>query len=51
VDVAAGAGLPCRALITDMDQVLGTTAGNALEVQASIHFLTGAARKNRGCWR
>ena len=44
VDVATGAGLPCRALITDMDQVLGTTAGNALEVQESIHFLTGADR-------
>ena len=47
VDVAAGAGLPCRALITDMDQVLGTTAGNALEVQESIHFLTGAAQEPR----
>jgi thymidine phosphorylase len=47
VDVAAGAGLPCRALITDMNQVLGTTAGNALEVQESIHFLTGAAQEPR----
>ena len=47
VDVAAGAGLPCRALITDMDQVLGTTAGNALEVQESIHFLTGAVQEPR----
>ena len=42
VDVATGAGLPCRALITDMNQVLGRTAGNALEVQESIAFLTGA---------
>jgi thymidine phosphorylase len=50
VDVAAGAGLPCRALITDMNQVLGTTAGNALEVQESIAFLTGR-RRSRGCWR
>ena len=47
VDVAAGAGLPCRALITDMDQVLGTTAGNALEVQESIAFLTGTAQEPR----
>ena len=44
VDVAKGAGLPCRALITDMNEVLGRTAGNALEVRESIHFLTGADR-------
>ena len=36
VDVATGAGLPCRALITDMDQVLGSTAGNALEVGEAL---------------
>jgi thymidine phosphorylase len=41
VEVAAGAGLPTRALITDMNQVLGRTAGNALEVQEAIDFLTG----------
>ncbi len=41
VQVAAGAGLPTRALITDMNQVLGRTAGNALEVQEAIDFLTG----------
>jgi thymidine phosphorylase len=41
VQVAAGAGLPARALITDMNQVLGRTAGNALEVQEAIDFLTG----------
>lgn len=47
VDVASGAGLPCRALITDMDQVLGRSAGNALEVRESIDFLTGAAQDAR----
>jgi thymidine phosphorylase len=48
VQVAAGAGLPTRALITDMNQVLGTTAGNALEVQEAIDFLTGrSARESR----
>jgi thymidine phosphorylase len=47
VDVARGAGLPARALITDMGQVLGHHAGNALEVQEAIDFLTGAAREPR----
>ena len=41
VDVANGAGLPTRAWITDMSQVLGTTAGNALEVREAIGFLDG----------
>jgi thymidine phosphorylase len=47
VEVAGGAGLPTTALITDMDQVLGTTAGNALEVREAIDYLTGASRDAR----
>ena len=47
VAVANQAGLPCRALITDMDQVLGHSAGNALEVAESLAFLTGSARDPR----
>ena len=47
VEVAKGAGLNTVALITDMDEVLGTTAGNALEVRESIDALTGAAREPR----
>jgi thymidine phosphorylase len=38
-EVSEGAGLPCTALLTDMDQVLGRTAGNALEVHESLDVL------------
>jgi thymidine phosphorylase len=47
VDVAHGNGLPTAALLTDMDQVLGRAAGNAVEVRESIDHLTGAARDER----
>jgi thymidine phosphorylase len=42
VEVAQGNGLSTSALITDMNQVLGRTAGNAVEVRESIDLLTGA---------
>jgi thymidine phosphorylase len=41
VRVGQAAGLPTRALITDQDAVLGRSAGNALEVQEALDFLTG----------
>jgi thymidine phosphorylase len=41
VDVGAGNGLKISALITDMNQVLGTTAGNAVEVEESLAMLRG----------
>jgi thymidine phosphorylase len=47
VEVAGGAGLPTVALLTDMDQVLGSTAGNALEVLESVEYLDGTAREPR----
>ena len=47
LEVAEGNGLPTRALLTDMNQVLGRTAGNALEVRESIDHLTGAVRDER----
>ena len=47
VEVAGGAGVPTVALLTDMNQVLGSTAGNALEVRESIDYLTGARREPR----
>ena len=47
VQVARGAGLPTTALLTDMNQVLGTTAGNALEVDEAISFLKGDVQEAR----
>src|SRR4051795_662951 len=47
VEVAGGAGLPTVALLTDMDQVLGSSAGNAVEVLESVDYLTGAVREPR----
>jgi thymidine phosphorylase len=45
--VANGAGTPTVALLTDMDQPLGSVAGNALEVVYAIDYLTGKAREPR----
>jgi len=47
VEVAVGNGLPTVALLTDMNEVLGRTAGNAVEVRESIDHLTGKARDER----
>ncbi|HEY0923338.1 thymidine phosphorylase [Rheinheimera pacifica] len=47
VNVANGAGVPTRALLTDMNQILGTTAGNALEVIETLDYLTGKYREPR----
>jgi thymidine phosphorylase len=41
VEVAAGNDLPTSALLTDMNQVLGRTAGNAVEVREAIDSLRG----------
>jgi len=47
VEVAGGAGLPTVALLTDMDQVLGSSAGNAVEVLESVEYLNGTRRDQR----
>jgi thymidine phosphorylase len=45
--VASEAGLPCNALVTDMDQPLAGSAGNALEIMETIRFLRGDERHAR----
>ncbi|AWN52031.1 thymidine phosphorylase [Methylobacterium sp. 17Sr1-1] len=47
VTVANGAGMPTRALLTDMDQPLASVAGNAAEVTYAIDYLTGRRREPR----
>ncbi|WP_404409894.1 thymidine phosphorylase [Pseudidiomarina marina] len=41
VTVANGAGLPTSAILTDMNEVLAKSAGNAIEVREAIRYLTG----------
>ena len=47
VAVSTGAGLPISALLTDMNQPLASSAGNAVEVAYAIDYLTGARREAR----
>ncbi|WP_373085161.1 thymidine phosphorylase [Sneathiella sp.] len=47
VTVANDCGLPTTALLTDMNEVLGRTAGNAIEVRETIDFLMGKAADPR----
>ncbi len=44
---AATAGLRTRALITDMNEVLGTSAGNALEIAEAMRYLRNELREPR----
>ena len=39
IDVSSGAGTKACALLTDMNQVLGRTVGNALEVKEAVEYL------------
>lgn len=47
VAVANGAGLPTSALLTDMNEVLGLTVGNAVESREAIDHLRGDSRSPR----
>ena len=40
VSVAKGAGLHCEAILTNMNQVLGRSAGHSVEVKECIEYLT-----------
>ena len=44
---AARCGLPCTALITDMNQPLANAVGNAVEVRAALGLLRGENRESR----
>ncbi len=47
IATAAKAGLRTHAVLTDMNEVLGSTAGNALEIGESIRFLRNDVREAR----
>lgn len=47
VAVANGAGTKTTAILTDMNQVLASSAGNALEVIEAVRFLKGEYRNPR----
>src|SRR5476649_735412 len=47
VGVANGAGCKTTALLTDMNQVLASSAGNGLEVREAVRFLIGEERNPR----
>lgn len=44
---AHAAGLPLQAVLTDMNSVLGHSAGNAVEVLEAVDYLTGTYREPR----
>ena len=47
IGTGRASGLTTHALITDMNENLGMTAGNAVEVRESVHYLKGEQREAR----
>lgn len=47
IGTAAKAGLVTHALITDMNEVLGSTAGNAVEIAEAVAYLRNEQRERR----
>ncbi|GER06655.1 thymidine phosphorylase [Iodidimonas muriae] len=47
IGTAKAADLTTHALITDMSQVLGDTAGNSVEIEETVEYLTNSRRESR----
>ena len=47
IQTAEKAGLKSHAIITDMNEVLGSTAGNAVEIRESVLYLRNDVRESR----
>jgi len=47
ISTASNAGVTTHVLITDMNEVLGTTAGNAVEIEESMRYLRNEYRDPR----
>ena len=47
IQTGGASGLAVHAILTDMNENLGATAGNAVEIQESVEFLTGGHRDAR----
>ena len=47
VSVAKGAGLRCEAIVTDMNQILGKSAGHTLEMLECINYIKNESKDSR----
>ena len=47
IGTGAESGLKTHAVITDMNENLGLTAGNSVEIRESVHYLRGDLRESR----
>jgi len=47
IGTAGSAGLETHALVTDMNETLGLTAGNAVEIRESVEYLANTRRETR----
>jgi len=47
IDTGRASGLRTHALLTDMNETLGSSAGNAVEMREAVQYLTGGEREAR----